>query len=122
MICLLVSIGVGFAYVLRWMQDDLIRRYAESMEESLVESAHLLASIVSEASREKESVTLPESFAQSIQDAQDRRFEAQIYSLRKTRIDLRVYLTDDKGVVQDLLESSVAHLALAEDHRLEVRS
>jgi two-component system sensor histidine kinase CreC len=92
-----VVIGAGFYYLVDWILDDLRPRYLEAVEETLVDTATVLASILS---THVENGTLPvEEFRAGLDQASHRHVEAKIYDLVKTHVDLRVYVTDDKGIV-----------------------
>jgi two-component system sensor histidine kinase CreC len=72
-------------------------RYLESMEESLVDTSVLLASVAE--SQLKDGAPDAHGLQQAFVSARNRQFEAQIYTLKKTTVDLRVYMTDAAGVV-----------------------
>ena len=74
---------------------DLETRYRESAEESLVETAYLLASFLEQGDILRD----PDSLQAAFRGLYGKRFEAKIYGLTKTRVDLRVYVTDARGVV-----------------------
>jgi two-component system, OmpR family, sensor histidine kinase CreC len=76
---------------------DLDSRYRESAEESLVDTAHILAAFI-----ETDMVNgqIEQSLLRAALDnAYRRRFEAHIFGLTKRQVDLRVYLTDAGGTV-----------------------
>ena len=79
------------------MLADLDPRYRESAEESLVETAHLMATVIEQ---DVDAGALPtDRIAAIFREAYARRFSAQIYQLHKTRIELRAYVTNARGVV-----------------------
>lgn len=95
----LIIIGIGFFYLVKRITDtkEIKSRYMESVEEPMVDMAHLLASII-----ELDTVdgTIdPQRFRDAIDRAGARRFVAQIYNKRKTSVDLHVYITDAQGIV-----------------------
>ena len=94
---LLAIYCAGGYFLTSWTLDQIRPRYLESMEESLVDTSVLLASLV-EARLTAEAPDT-DSLKQAFSSARARQFEAQIYTLRKTSLDLRVYLTDATGVV-----------------------
>src|SRR5688572_24461560 len=69
----------------------------QSVEEPMVDMAHLLATLVEREMRE--GGIDPEQFRESFRRAFARQFAAQIYSKKKTSFDLHVYITDSKGIV-----------------------
>jgi len=85
---------------------DLETRYRESAEESLVDTAYLLASFIERSDVLRD----PDSLQAAFRGLYGKRFEARIYGLTKTRVDLRVYVTDARGVVLfDSLGRSEGH-------------
>jgi len=97
---LLVLLGIycaGGYFIARWTLDQIRPRYLESMEESLVDVAVMLASLL----EQNAAAAGPEveGFRAAFAGAQRREFEARIFSLHKTAIDLRIYVTDAQGRV-----------------------
>jgi two-component system sensor histidine kinase CreC len=97
LLLLLAIYCVGGYFLTRWTLDQIRPRYLESMEESLVDVSVLMASSLEvRAPAEGPDVSgLRVAFGL----AGRREFEAKIFTLRKTGIDLRVYVTDAKGLV-----------------------
>ena len=93
----ILVIGFGTLVVIGWVSDDLKYRYNESVEETLVDIAHLLAESVGSRliSGELDSERLQQAFARGYR----RRFEARIFELEKTHVDMQVYVTDADGRV-----------------------
>ena len=97
LVLLLAIYAAGGALLTRWVLNQVRPRYLESTEESLVDTSVLLASVL-EAQGTPDAANggvLRQAFAA----AQRRTFEARIFSLRKTAVDLRVYVTDAQGKV-----------------------
>lgn len=97
---LLVVLGIycaGGYFITSWTLDQVRPRYLESMEESLVDTSVLLASVAE--AQLKDDVPDADSLRRVFAAARSRQFEAQIYTLRKTSLDLQVYVTDAAGVV-----------------------
>ncbi len=94
---MLIIVAVGFFYLVNWVVDDLRPHYMKSMEESLVDESVLLASLVEQMtdSNSIKTRTLRDAF----KNAHRRRFDARIYDLSKNQMNIRVYITDDKGIV-----------------------
>jgi two-component system sensor histidine kinase CreC len=90
-------IGAGFYYLVDWILDDLRRHYLEAVEETLVDTATILSSLL--ASRIEEGTIPVEDFRAGLAGAARRRFQAKIYDVVKTSVDVRVYVTDEKGIV-----------------------
>jgi two-component system sensor histidine kinase CreC len=107
-ILLAYAIGVGW---LMWrLLADIDPRYRESAEESLVETAHLMAALIEQRSTEPHSddpsadtaaeptldVTLLEPL---FRDLYSRRLDASIFGFEKTRFELRMTVVDSHGLV-----------------------
>jgi two-component system, OmpR family, sensor histidine kinase CreC len=88
---------LGVAYVLFRVMVDLDPRYKESAEELMVDTAHLLASLIEIDIRD--GVFRPGRLGPAFDNLYARRFEARIYDVTKLHSDLRVYVTDRSGVV-----------------------
>lgn len=93
-----VVVGVSSAGLLWWVTSATRLRYLESMEESLVDTSVILASILEKQVAAHEPLDAA-AFRGVMASTYARDFDAQIYSLRKTRVDLRVYVTDHSGIV-----------------------
>lgn len=98
-ILLAYALGVGF---LLWrLLADIDPRYRESAEESLVETAHLMASLIQTRLPHAGALaaTAPDVLEPVFRDLYARRFSADIFGFRKTRVELRLYVVDAKGRV-----------------------
>jgi two-component system sensor histidine kinase CreC len=94
---LLLIYAVGIAFVLYRVVSDLDPRYRESAEESLVETSQLLATLVEQ---EVHDGVIDTNHMESLfKAAYAREFDVQIFSVKKTRVELRAYVTDRRGVV-----------------------
>lgn len=91
------AVIAGFALLAYWISSDVNDRYSESFEELMVDTANLLAEVIAAdiASGDSSLQQLDEVFKR----LRLRRFSAQIYELEKTHVDIRVYITDDQGIV-----------------------
>jgi two-component system, OmpR family, sensor histidine kinase CreC len=93
-IVLVYALGVG---VLMWrLLADIDPRYRESAEESLVETAHLMASLLEARSAGGLDTTWMEPL---FRDLYARRFEANIFGIRKESVELRATVVDTNGIV-----------------------
>ena len=103
-ILLIYVAGIGF--MLYRVVADLDPRYRESAEESLVETSQLMASLIEQDIRDGalDTARLEPVF----QSLYARRFNAQIFSVTKTRVELRAYVTDRSGRV--VFDSTGQHL------------
>ena len=88
---------VGIALLLYRVVGDIDPRYRESAEESLVDTANLVASLV-EQDLQGDRID-PARLEPLLRTLYERQFDAEIYGLRKTRVDLRLYVTDADGRV-----------------------
>jgi two-component system sensor histidine kinase CreC len=94
---ILLAVGVGFAFVIDWVVDDLTLQYRESTEEPLVDAARILAEIA--AATATQGRVHDGLFRSAFRQVAARPFAAQIYGLNKTRVDFRIYITDVRGIV-----------------------
>ncbi len=88
---------LAFAFLTYRIAKDLDPRYREPAEDGLIETAHLLASLIELDIRDGaiDVATLGPAF----QNLYARRFSAKVYSVEKTQVELRVYVTDRTGHV-----------------------
>lgn len=94
---ILLIYTIGIAFVLYRVVSDLDPRYRESTEESLVETSQLMATLIEQDVRDGVlDTTRVEALFKS---AYAREFEAQIFGINKTKVELRSYVTDNKGTV-----------------------
>lgn len=94
---LLLIYAVGMAFVLYRVVADLDPRYRESAEESLVETSHILATLVEQD--ERDGAIDPARLESLFKAAYAREFDVEIFHVRKARVELRVYVTDRQGTV-----------------------
>jgi len=93
----LAIFAVCLYFTTDWIWTTLRTRYMESVEEPLVDSANLLASLA-----EREMARPDFTFADleaSLARAHSRPLSARIYDLQKSAVDLQVYITDASGRV-----------------------
>jgi two-component system sensor histidine kinase CreC len=94
---ILLIYAAGIAFLLYRVLADLDPRYRESAEESLVETAQVMASLVEQDVRDGaiDTARLEPLF----KSVYARQFEARIFSMTKQRVELRLYVTDRSGKV-----------------------
>jgi len=110
-VAIVLALALGIAALLYRLLQDIDPSYRESAEDSLVETAHLVASLVEQQLAADGSVRT-EPLAALFDALYAREFEAKIFAVTKRRVDLRVVLTDAKGIVRyDSL-----YRATGEDH------
>ena len=90
-------LALCFSYPLARIGGGLRTAYLKSAEEPLVDTANILAAIVGQAA-EHEKFDADE-FYRVFDEARDRTLAAQIYEMRKDKVDLSVYITDVNGIV-----------------------
>jgi len=96
-IAFLILVGLGFYKLVDWIIDDLRPRYLETMEESMIDAATILSSFVEQ---EVKAGKIGVGNLRAAFDAgQRKRFSAKIYQVTKTRLNMRVYVTDSEGIV-----------------------
>src|SRR5512133_786289 len=94
---ILLIFAAGIAFMLYQLLADLDPRYRESAEESLAETAQLMASLVEQdAQAGAIDTTRLEPLFKSVYA---REFEAHIFSVTKRRVEMRLYVTDRTGRV-----------------------
>ena len=97
LLVLLAVYCAGGWYLTRRALEQVRPRYVESMEETLVDTSVLLASALE--AQLVDGRPDPAGVERAFGTARSRQFRAQIFSLTKTAVDTRVYVTDEKGIV-----------------------
>ena len=87
----------GGYFLTRQALEQIRPRYLESMEESLVDTSVLLASVLE--TQLVDGRLEPAGLERAFTAAQHREFQAKVFSFNKTAVDLRVYVTDAAGLV-----------------------
>ncbi|MCE2645711.1 MAG: hypothetical protein LW835_10955 [Burkholderiaceae bacterium] len=87
--------AVGF--MLTRVAADLDPRYRESAEESLVDTAHLLATLLER--KAFDGIIPINDLERTLRELQERPLSARIFDFEKKKIDLHVYVTDREGIV-----------------------
>ena len=94
---ILLAYALGVGVLLYRLLGDIDPRYRESAEESLVETAYLMAATVETASRD--GVLQTDMLRPVFQSLYARRFKADIFGFEKTRVELRIAVVDRQGRV-----------------------
>lgn len=103
-------VGLAGWFVLSTVMDEIRPGVRQSTEETLVDTANLLAEILRE---EVKAGSLQQSRLPALLQAYGQRQpQAQIWGVEKTQVNHRIYVTDAKGIV--LLDSSGA--AVGQDY------
>ncbi len=90
--------GLSFWLMIDKVLDRVERQYLEAAEESMVDTANVMAEIVSRDIRPDgtlDAVAIQTAF----DGAQRRQLHAKVYSLTKYRVELEIYVTDETGRV-----------------------
>ena len=107
---ILVAYALGVALLMYRQLGDIDPRYRESAEDSLVDTAQLMAALVEQASRGSNLRVDP--LEPVFRSLYAKHFSADIYGIEKTRVELRMTVVDRRGTV--LFDSR--GLALGADH------
>jgi two-component system sensor histidine kinase CreC len=94
---ILLAYAIGVGLIMYRQLQDIDPRYRESAEESLVETAQLVATLVEGVSRD--GTLQADALGPVFQALYARRFKADIYGFEKTRVELRVTVVDRGGTV-----------------------
>ena len=94
---ILVAYALGVAFLMYRQLGDIDPRYRESAEDSLVDTAWLMASLIEQASAG--GTLRVDSLEPVFRSLQSRRFSADIYGIEKTRVELRMTVVDRQGIV-----------------------
>jgi two-component system sensor histidine kinase CreC len=90
-------VGLAAWFVLNSFSEEVKPGVRQTMEETLVDTAHLLAEMATE---DKASGKLDtKDFAAAFKRYQAREPHANIWGFKKDSLDLRVYITDERGIV-----------------------
>ncbi len=81
--------GLGFYRLTDYLLEDLESQTLQATEESMIDSAQLLANYV-----ENE-----QDLSKIFKGLEDREFEARVFSVLKNKVGINAYLTDKKGIV-----------------------
>ncbi len=92
LIAIALVIGAGFYFLLRQQLEAVEPRTYQATEESMIDTAHLLASMIGQDLD-------PGPLAEAFDAAHTRAFEARIFEHLKTDVGIDCYLTDAEGFV-----------------------
>ncbi len=105
-VAILLAYAIGVGVLMYRLLGDIDPRYRESAEESLVETAHLIAATLEQAAHD--GTLRVEGLRPVFDSLYARRFEADIFGFVKTRVELRLVVVDATGrVVFDSLARHV---------------
>lgn len=108
----LIFVSLSGYFVLNTVIEEIKPGVRQSTEETLVDTANLLAEILREPVKNK---TLQNSdFPQMLAAYGRRKLQAKIWGIDKTVVNHRIYVTDNKGIV--ILDSANTALGLDYSH------
>lgn len=87
-----ILILTAFYYLLDFINNNMRPQYLETVEESLNDTAHVLASLV-ETDSGKNAMT------EVMRNVKQRKLQADIYGFTKQKVELQIYTTDKQGIV-----------------------
>jgi len=93
----LVIFATGFYFLADFIANEIRPRYLETVEESMIDTAHLLASLLETRIKDNriDTTDLRSMFTAAFR----KKFSARIYAFRKSGIQINVYVTDHRGIV-----------------------
>ena len=94
---ILVAYALGVGFLMYRQLGDIDPRYRESAEDSLVDTAQLMAALIENAS--PGGVLRTDALEPVFRSLYARRFQADIYGVEKTRVELRMTVVDRQGTV-----------------------
>ncbi len=94
---ILVAYALGVAFLMYRQLGDIDPRYRESAEDSLVDTAQLMAALVEQNSSDGHLHV--DALEPMFRALYARRFSADIYGVEKTRVELRMTVVDRQGTV-----------------------
>ncbi|MBF0118362.1 MAG: two-component system sensor histidine kinase CreC [Desulfobacterales bacterium] len=95
--CYMLIFCICFYFSIHFFLNDLRIRYLEVVEETLIDQANILSSIISKEMELKQFDA--DKLYKSFENTYSRTFSAVIYKFIKTNVDVSVYITDKAGKV-----------------------
>ena len=92
-----VIYAIGFYFLYDFIANEIRPRYLETVEESLNDTANILASLVEEEIRN--STININTIKPVLKKAYEKKISSRIYALHKTGVSLHVYITDQNGII-----------------------
>ncbi len=96
---------VSFSFLVYMILNEVRPRYLEAVEESTVDMAELVAAMLAQGA-EQPALTL-DDVDKAMSSLRQRSFSAKIYDHEKQRVNLHIYITDNKGIL--LYDSTARH-------------
>jgi len=92
-----VLYAIGFYLLYDFIANDIRPRYLETVEESLNDTANILAALIEQEI--ENSVINVNTIKPVIKKAYEKKISSRIYALHKTGVSLQVYITDQNGII-----------------------
>lgn len=92
-----LAAATALYFLMAWVKNDVRKRYLESIEENMVDTANILGCLASNHVKNGKIDTA--SLNKIFQEVHQRSFQAQIYDVTKTSVDSQIYITDAEGTV-----------------------
>lgn len=89
--------AIGFYFLYDFIANEIRPRYLETVEESLNDTANILAALVEEDI--KGSIINVSTLKPVINKAYGKKISSRIYALHKTGVSLHVYIADQNGII-----------------------
>ncbi|MCL2102492.1 MAG: two-component system sensor histidine kinase CreC [Syntrophorhabdaceae bacterium] len=89
--------AMAFSGIIWLIISDVRPRYLEAVEESTVETAELMAAVIS--GQITDDLIPVDKISATMESVGKRQFSARIYNIVKRNVSLRVYVTDAKGIL-----------------------
>ncbi|MCF6314335.1 MAG: two-component system sensor histidine kinase CreC [Verrucomicrobiales bacterium] len=93
----LLIVAAAFYLLLDKVMERVERQYMEAVEETMVDTVNLFAALAEQSFR-SEGVRFA-NFGEMFTAAHRRNFEAKIYQVIKSEVEMDVYITDAQGIV-----------------------
>jgi two-component system sensor histidine kinase CreC len=106
-----VVVAISGFFLIQSVRDELRPAVRQSMEETLIDTANLLAELA--AKDVMAGTLLSSNFSSSIEQYLSRSMNASIWGLDKSQAAFRIYITDDSGIV---LYDSAQGKAVGDDY------
>ncbi|MFC1885987.1 two-component system sensor histidine kinase CreC [Thermodesulfobacteriota bacterium] len=95
--CYILIFIFCFYYPMNWSWGNLRTRYLEGVEDPLVDQANIMAALIGD---EMETGLFDAArLYKAFHYAYERNISARIYKILKTRVDIRIYITDAAGKI-----------------------
>ena len=92
-----IAAATALYFLVQWVQDDVKERYLEAVEDNMVDMVNTLA-VVCESSIKDKQVDIPK-LKEIYNKLNQKTINANIYSIKKSKIDSQIYVTDKNGFV-----------------------